>query len=95
MAMGFVRAAEKRPSVEPSDLLDLVVTPPAPGVLAAAFTTYPVSYEHETDTRFDTVTRLPDAWTIEVRVVSLESLSPNLVSRRRKCASERDRDDQP
>jgi hypothetical protein len=58
-------------------LLDLVATPPGPGVIVApVFTAYPVSYEEETEAGFDTVTILPDGPTIEVRTVSREVSSP-------------------
>ena len=52
-------------------LLDLIVTPPPPGAMVSqAFTSYPVVYEEETTSTFETVTILPDGPSIEVQVIT-------------------------
>lgn len=58
--------------INPRDLLlDLVVTPPAPGtVVAQVLTAYPVAYEEETTMHLDTVTILPDGPSIDVQIIT-------------------------
>lgn len=50
-------------------LLDLVVTPPG-GIVAPVVTKYPVRYEEETRTYFETVTILPEGPSVTVEIIT-------------------------
>lgn len=58
--------------INPRDLLlDLIVTPPSPDIaVLPVLTKYPVKYEEETRTYFQTVTILPDGPSVSVQIIT-------------------------